>query len=156
MKSISSPRISGRFTTQNIHDRLMSLVELVTESGCWIWMSSCHPKGYGMIWFNGMGRTAHRVSYENFVGPIPNGMTIDHLCRVRCCINPAHLEAVSNRTNVLRGIGVTAVNHRKTHCVRGHEFSEENTYHQGGNIRWRQCRACERLRQNGDVAAMKG
>lgn len=146
MKSTLSSRIDGRFATQNVHDRLLSLAEPVTESGCWIWNSFCNSKGYGRIWLDGKPRPAHRVSYQHFIGPIEEGMTIDHLCRVRCCINPQHLEAVTSRVNTLRGIGVTSINNKKTHCNHGHEFSEANTYHLGGNMNWRECRACRKSR----------
>jgi hypothetical protein len=75
------------------------------------------------MWYDGKVRLAHRVIYEYLVGPIPDGLSIDHLCRVRHCVNPAHLEPVTHRENVLRGQAPTAVNGRKTRCKRGHEFN---------------------------------
>lgn len=100
----------------------------VTESGCWLWESSENPQGYGQLTFKKQHYSAHCFSYELYRGAIPEGMTLDHLCRVRCCVNPDHLEVVTNKVNILRGIGVTARNSRKTHCKHGHEFTPENTY----------------------------
>lgn len=114
-----------------------------TQEDCWEWTGSLRPDGYGRIYFGGRdsGRVwrAHRLVYEVLVGPIPDGMTLDHLCRNRRCVNPDHLEPVPNRENVLRGIGITAENKRKTHCVRGHEFTPDNTYAHGSK---RHCRTC--------------
>lgn len=97
---------------------------------------------------DGKQRYAHRLAYEWAVGPIPPGAQIDHLCREPRCINPDHLEAVTQRENIVRGESPSAVNARKTHCLHGHEFTPENTYRRpdDGN---RQCRACanERNRQ---------
>ena len=87
----------------------------------------------------------HRFVYERLVGKIPEGLQIDHLCRVRHCANPAHMEAVTQRENILRGMSPAAENARKTHCPQGHPYEGENlfTYNQG---RFRRCRACDRER----------
>jgi len=79
------------------------------NTGCWLWTLSIKPKGYGQIKNAGRLAYAHRIAYQLLRGPIPKGMTIDHLCRVRCCVNPDHMEVVTNRTNVLRGTGITSI-----------------------------------------------
>lgn len=117
----------------------------VASSGCWVWTSSRRSNGYGQIYFRGRMTEAHRVAYILHRGEVPEGAQLDHLCRVRECCNPWHLEAVSARTNTRRGIGPSAINHRKTHCPRGHEYSTENTYVEtvrGGRRIKRHCRAC--------------
>jgi len=83
--------------------------------------------------------------YEHFVGPIPDGFHIDHLCRNRACANPAHLEAVPPRVNILRGVGMSAIHARQTHCVNGHPFDAENTLILPDGERC--CRTCNRERQ---------
>lgn len=113
---------------------------VLAENGCWQWTKSCR-NGYPALSVNKRQQGAHRYSYELFVGPIPEGYTIDHLCRNKRCVNPKHLEAVTNRVNVLRGIGVTAHNSRKEKCKHGHEFTPENTAIRKGG---RSCRICER------------
>jgi hypothetical protein len=122
----------------------------VLESGCWRWTGNCHPdSGYGRLWFDRHDdRSAHRLSYEWSVGPIPEGLTIDHLCRNRWCVNPEHLEPVTNAVNVMRGNSVMAVNFRKTECLRGHPFDAVNTRVVKTPIGFgRACKECERIRK---------
>jgi hypothetical protein len=117
--------------------------------GCWNWNASHSPTGYARIGAGGRkGKTlyAHRVSYELFVGSIPEGMQLDHLCRNRGCVNPAHLEPVTQRENILRGNGLSAKYARRgNRCLRGHLYDEENTYLRPDNGK-RQCKACTRIR----------
>lgn len=93
---------------------------------CWIWTGGRNPDGYGHICCGGKMISAHRISYERNIGPIPEGLGLDHLCRVRNCMNPAHLEPVSHRENVLRGVNPMAIQARRTHCIRGHELAGNN------------------------------
>jgi hypothetical protein len=118
--------------------------EKVDKSGeCWLWTAGKESEGYGRFKLNGKGCKAHRISYELEVGPIPEGLQIDHLCRVRHCVNPEHLEAVTQRENILRGVGITARHAQATHCPQGHEYNEANTY---TNRQERSCRVCNRVR----------
>lgn len=107
-------------------------------SGCWLWVANTNGNGYGR--FGNL--YSHRVSFIAFNGPLPDGTEIDHLCRQRECCNPLHLEAVTHRENIRRGETPCSQNARATHCVRGHEFSEENTFTKNGS---RKCRMCIRL-----------
>lgn len=120
----------------------------ILENGCVVWTGAVKD-GYGNIGAGGQfGRhvRTHQVMYEHFIGPVPEGLELDHLCRNRLCMAPAHLEAVTHQENVLRGEGLAAVNARKTHCDHGHEFTPENTFLSNG--RWRGCIACRRRRQS--------
>lgn len=121
-------------------------------SGCRVWDGAL-AKGYGKILLHGRFLGTHRVAYELHRGPIPKGMVIDHLCRNPRCINPDHMEVVTHKENTLRGMSGHAVNARKTHCIRGHEFNEENTHvdYRG----YRSCRACRRQAQRNRVASPK-
>lgn len=114
------------------------------DDDCWNWFGAMLPNGYGSIQRDRRQTGAHRAMFELLRGPIPDGMVIDHLCRNRRCVNPAHMEPVTSRVNVLRGEGHTARNAKKTHCVHGHPFDAENTYEVvvRGRV-WRQCRACK-------------
>lgn len=130
----------------SIEERFWDKVDILSPEGCWLWTGSTVLEGYGRICLGGycgpMIR-AHRFSYELFKGKIPHNLTIDHLCRVKNCVNPLHLEVVSTRENTLRGTGPTALNVKKTHCVHGHEFDKTNTYFRKTG---RACRACCRIR----------
>jgi hypothetical protein len=118
---------------------------------CWPWTMSLNPAGYGQFIImrgkRGHPRGAHRVAWELTHGLIPDDLDLDHLCRNRLCVNPAHLEPVTNEENIRRGMWPSAVNARKTHCDRGHEFMPENTYRPPKRPHTRQCRKCMRIRQ---------
>lgn len=115
---------------------------------CWEWQAGKTSDGYGVfnveidgVW---IALRAHRVVYELFIGPIPEGLDIDHLCRNRACSNPDHMEPVTRGENTLRSpLTPSANNARKTHCLNGHEFTPENTFRQWGKG-GRGCRACKR------------
>lgn len=109
---------------------------------CWNW-TGAQSRGYGHFRANGCTVGAHRFSYELHVGPIPDGLELDHLCRNRACVNPAHLEAVTHRVNLLRSNGVVAKHANQTHCENGHPFNEKNTYRRpdGSSRDCRKCRA---------------
>lgn len=118
-------------------ERFLSFVK--KTDGCWFWMGALKENGYGAFGVNYKSGYAHRFSYEQFRGPIPSGLALDHLCRVRNCVNPKHLEAVTDRENILRGDSPAAKASRRPTCINGHEYSEENTYKYGGA---RQCKIC--------------
>lgn len=124
-------------------ERFMALTEKRAD-GCWIWTGSVNESGYGRFTERPLGtQYAHRWSYMFYVGPIADGLEIDHLCRVRACVNPEHLEAVPGRVNFLRSANPVAVAITTNRCKRGHEFTEENTYvhPKTGHRTCRKCRA---------------
>lgn len=124
-----------------MHSRFWAKVRKDPSTGCWEWTAATSD-GYGHFAVKkGDIRAAHRVAWEMLRGPVPDGLHIDHLCRNRACVNPDHMEPVSCRTNILRGIGPSARHAIKTHCPQGHEYSPDNTYHYRGQ---RHCRACRR------------
>lgn len=110
---------------------------------CWLYSGYKDRNGYVSLrrMVEGKRPLAHRYFYEKLVGEIPEGFVIDHLCRVRNCVNPDHLEAVTSRENTLRGIGVTAKNAVKTECNRGHSLNGENLYLYKSRRHCRKCRA---------------
>jgi hypothetical protein len=121
-------------------ERFWEKVHPEPNTGCWLWAGSTRGIGYSGIRWQGRIVYAHRVAFEAFKGAIGDGLYLDHLCRQRMCVNPAHLEAVSHRENTMRGRGLAAINARKTECHRGHPYTVENTYWDttGG----RECRIC--------------
>lgn len=114
--------------------------KVLFSPGCWTWQAGRDAKGYGKFWNGQMKARAHRVAYEAFAGAIPDGLQIDHLCRNRACIRPDHLEPVTARVNVLRGVSPKAVAHVTGICVSGrHHLAGDNVLPNG---HWRRCRAC--------------
>ena len=105
------------------------------ESGCWRWTGFHNSKGYGIARIDGRSEGAHRVAFKAVHGTIPDGLEIDHLCSVRDCVNPAHLEAVTHVVNIRRGAKAM-----QTHCIAGHVYSDENTYRRRNGTR--ACRKC--------------
>lgn len=134
-------------------DLLEKFIERVPFSGCWIWTGSLFSNDYAYLRERGASPRrkkllAHRLSYEFFIGTIPCGLRLDHLCRVRCCINPAHLEPVTHRVNCLRGEGLENARQsrlNKTHCPAGHPYSGGNLYIKP-NGDGRGCKECAKLR----------
>lgn len=118
-------------TRKSLEERFWAKVLRAGENDCWEWQGYRRPSGHGTFRVGGKGSSpvhAHRVAYALSVGPIPDGLHLDHLCRNPGCVNPAHMERVTLVENTRRGLSPTAVNARKTHCKRGHEFTPENTY----------------------------
>lgn len=113
-------------------------------TGCWLWIASTTWGGYGQVAVNRKPKAAHRVVYRLLRGEIPDRMTCDHLCRNRACVNPDHIEIVTQRINLLRGVGRTAINASRTHCPQGHVYDEHNTGRARKGSRY--CKTCIRLR----------
>ena len=111
---------------------------------CWEWTAQRDRYGYGKFFLDGATRGAHRVAYELFVGPVPTSLQVDHLCRNHGCVNPDHLEAVTQIENMARGVGAQATALRTGYCVRGHEYTVENTLRKANGMRI--CKACNRER----------
>ncbi len=145
----SKPSIRAMFVGKR-HERFWSRVEKHGDA-CWRWRGARHHRGgHGCFKVGGFNYIAHRVAYELVKGPIPDGLMLDHLCRNRACVNPDHLEAVSNRDNQMRGFTLSSKNALKTSCVHGHPFSPENTrivYRR--SHRERVCLACRRRTAKG-------
>ena len=124
----------------------------VFDDGCHNWLGAYDHHGYGRFYDRKIKKAvfAHRTAYELFVGPIPEGLTLDHLCRNRGCVNPRHLEPVTHQVNILRGVGLAAQRAKQTHCKRGHELVGENLdlqrrpYDPTGR-RSRACKACRKI-----------
>ena len=114
---------------------------------CWLWQGVKGRGGYGKFRDHGKTTLAHRYAYRKFIGEIPTGLELDHLCRTRECCNPRHLEAVTAQENLLRGNTVAARNVAKTHCPKGHEYTPANTYrYPDGRRRCIECRRISDMR----------
>ena len=142
--TFGDPRLPARFWAKV---RIGNVPSHRPELGpCWEWTGGTDRKGYGRFPLTHCGHVyAHRIAYENLLGPIPSVLTIDHLCRNHGCVKVDHLEPVTNRENILRGEGVAAINARKTHCYNGHSFDEVNTYLRPNGDRV--CNTCRRAYQ---------
>lgn len=130
--------------------RILDLFEarVVRHDGCWLWTGAHNDQGYGQLWFGARRMVyAHRWAYERYVGPIPEGYDIDHLCKNSGCCNPAHLEAVTHRENIRRGRAAT-----KTACNYGHDWTDPRNVYTRPNGR-RYCAECSRVNQRKAYAA---
>lgn len=145
-------RYSAAYRRATLEQRLGMLTE--KTAGCWYWLGKLDAYGYGKIYVGAKTRMAHQIAHQLHVGPVPKGLVINHKCHTwdtackggntckhRSCVNPAHLEATTNRANILEGRGRGAIEARMTHCPKGHPLSGENLYIAPGGTR-RRCRIC--------------
>jgi hypothetical protein len=125
--------------SQEVWERFCKQISL-SDSGCWLWTGYTLPTGYGQFFSKGLNKLPHRIAYLAVHGSLPKELVLDHICRTRNCVNPAHLEPVTIGENVMRGETLAAQNAAKECCPYGHEYSEENTYFcKRGH---RHCKAC--------------
>lgn len=124
-----------RYDYNNLPDRMSQKIK-AADNGCWEWLSALDRDGYGRIHYKKKARYIHRVSYEFFIGKIPDGLMIDHLCRNPCCCRPDHLEPVTNSINQKR-------RKKKIRCKRGHEFTDNNIVI--GSDGYKRCKECYEL-----------
>lgn len=153
-----SPRPQPMKDVYDVLERLIICEPTTLETGCWEWPHAVVHNGYGQASVAGWPRRVHRLVYEHFRGPVPDGLELDHLCRNRRCANHDHLEAVPHQVNVHRGEGLAAQNAKKTECVHGHSLAGSNLHihvdKKGGVHRY--CRECARKQQSRYRARAKG
>lgn len=125
----------------SVRSRLLAKVSPEPNTGCWLWTGAVNKGGYGTLSVEGCTELAHRLMARCYGISIADGMEIDHRCRQRCCVNPAHLRQITSRTNTLLGRGPTAINASKLVCKRGHDLAL--AYREGSK---RKCRACRAAR----------
>ena len=141
-EAFGDPLATRRFYRHPDKLRLLAAVCEDANTGCWNWTRFLDDEGYGFTAFRGGYTKAHRAMYRELVGPIPDGLTLDHLCRNRACVNPEHMEPVTIRVNALRGDTAAARNAARTHCPQDHEYTVDNTYITPEGSR--RCRTCTR------------
>jgi len=155
--SISGGKLGSKWGLDPENLRFWSKVD--ASGPCWEWTAAIGKTGgYGKYSYRLDGKVkyvyAHRYAYHVLVGPVPDGLELDHLCRNRKCVNPDHLDPVTRRENVRRGVGPTGRNMGKTHCPFGHEYTKENTYKLKSGVR--QCKMCGRARDKVRFAEKAG
>lgn len=139
---------------EQIKQKILSKILIDPNTECWLWQGYADRDGYARIEvIGGKNKFVHRLSYEAFTGSIPEGMSIDHICKNRGCCNPKHLQQLSIKENILRGDGASSKNNKKTHCNEGHEFSAENTYI--NNRSARVCKTCAKISANKNLDKKK-
>jgi hypothetical protein len=140
-------RVEG--TSETFAHRVLSKLHVQHPAGCWWWTRATNAGGYGVVGKGGRGAgnmLAHQAVYRLLVGPIPDGLEPDHLCRNPPCCNPDHLEIVTPRENVMRGYSRSRRNAERTTCNYGHPWTPDNIYWNG---KYRRCKECVRLRDLG-------
>ena len=145
---VALARKQGDAMTQ-LPEKIQRRIVPIPESGCWIWEGTISNKGYGRMTIKRKNKQAHRLVYELLRGAIPPKLTLDHLCRVRLCVNPDHLEVVTMKENILRGFSLPAINSRKTHCLYGHPYTEGNFW-----VDKRGRRHCRKCKQNNNAVIL--
>jgi hypothetical protein len=150
VKNVTS---NGMMMDVKAFDRFIDKVAL-DDGDCWLWLAAKDGKGYARFWYVDRMMPGHRLSYEHFIGSVPDGLELDHLCRIRDCVNPWHLEPVTHQENLKRGINQNII---KTHCPKGHKYTSENTRRARTRPQSRICRECQRYenrKQRGITAGL--
>ena len=141
-------------------ESFLSRITYCSNTGCWEWRGALSRQGYGIFCQERKNIAAHRISFSVFKGPLLPKLVIDHICRNRKCVNPDHLRQVTQKENMLENsVGVAKINHLKTHCSNGHEFTEDNILKQPRGKRCRECKRSDSLKwysKNGRQKPYKG